>query len=170
MNDSQAIFTLFFAISWGIVSNVLPRWKPFHFAMFGERRFPQPLHRAVVAFLLFNALPWLFFVSVLLSLGGAESMAREWNIWLALCIIPRAIIPGLVPFGFYRVWVAVIQYFPSWFYAASQEKRRERFRRPTCSDLDPIEPDMTHLPLQFITSSGRPRAPGRRWVLFFGLL
>lgn len=170
MNDSQAIFTIFFAISWGIVSNVLPRWKPFHFAMFGERRFPQPMYRAVVAFLLLNILPWVFFACVLVSLGGEESRPREWNLRSASWILPRAILPGLLPFRFYRVWVAVIQFFPSLFYAQNQSEVPELFRLATSSHTDLIEPDITHLPLRFIPSNGTLRAPGRMWNLFFGFM
>lgn len=54
MNESQTIFSLFFAISWGIVSNVLPRWKPFHYALWCHRGFWQPTRRILAAFTLLN--------------------------------------------------------------------------------------------------------------------
>src|SRR5438874_6156173 len=110
MNEAQAIFTLFFAISWGIVSNVLPRWKPFHYAMCFRKGFWKPTWRALIAFVLLNVVPWVIFVFVLVWLRGpAMTKPEDWTLSAAFMLIVRAILPGLVPFGCYRLWIAVLQ-------------------------------------------------------------
>lgn len=147
MNETQTIFTLFFAISWGIVSNVLPRWKPFHYAMFWHQDFWQPTRRIFVAFTLMNIVPWLVFVIVLVWLRG-DSLTKDcWTLSVASFLIVRAILPGLVPFGCYRLWLAIIQTWSNYFYAESQLKVPEEFR--VAEGCPTIEPDKKSLNLQF---------------------
>ncbi len=132
MSETQTIFTVFFAISWGVMSNVLPKWKPFHYAMFGICKFCQPTRRIVVAFMLFNVLPWTFFVVVLFGLWDDKletlQMTGWIRVWIGFKLIMRAIVPGMAPFGFYRLWLATIQIWPKAFYAATQREVPCAFR------------------------------------------
>lgn len=143
MNEAQSIFTLFFAISWGIVSNVLPKWKPFHYAMLFHKGFCQPTRRVALAFVMLNILPWILFVVVLVWLRADGLLTTDWTFKAAFSLIPRAVLPGLAPFGCYRLWLTAIRAFPTRFYAPSQEQVPEAFRSP--ADTDPMEPDVVWL-------------------------
>src|SRR5262245_11643443 len=119
MNEAQTIFTIFFAISWGAMSNVLPRWKPFHFAMVGRKDCWRPTIRTGFAFVMFNVVPWLLFSLVLYWLRGTpiqQSGPNEWSLPMSFKLILRAIIPGLIPYGCYRLWLAAVHWCPKRFY------------------------------------------------------
>jgi hypothetical protein len=153
MNEAQMIFTLFFAISWGIVSNVLPKWKPFHYALFSRK---QPRRRAIVAFVILNVLPWVIFILVLVRLRGPAIMKpEEWTLSLGFMLIFRAIIPGLAPFGCYRLWIALLQSCPRFFYEASSSQTEAKPMGP------PNEPTVESLRLQ---------TDGVFWNYFFALV
>jgi hypothetical protein len=159
LNEAQAIFTLFFAISWGIVSNLLPHWKPFHYAMWWRRGFWQPTRRILAAFTILNLIPPVFFVVILICLRGDALTKDEWTLAAAFLLIPRAILSGLVPFGSYHLWIAMIQQWPTFFYAKNQQAVPEGFRVP--SDSAPNEPDVESLHL---------RSPGAPQNFCFGVI
>src|SRR5437870_11412911 len=148
MNETQAIFTLFFAISWGVVSNVLPRWKPFHYALFFYPGFWQPTRRLLVACTLLNVTPWLIFIFVIVWLRGDPLQPNEWTFLAGLLLIVRAILPGLVPFGCYRVWLALIRLFPTQFYAENQDAVPREFRVEQQTTSPPMEPDIGRLDIR----------------------
>jgi hypothetical protein len=161
MNDAQAVFTLFFAISWGIVSNVLPRWKPFHYAMWSYPDFQQPTRRILLAFILLNILPWVSFALVLFCLRARAPGLEKWNLGAYILLIFRTIFPGLAPFGFYRIWIAVIQSWPTLFYAEKQDLVPEPFRTANGSTAVQVEPDIETL---------RLRLPGAGKNFCFGVI
>jgi hypothetical protein len=159
MNEAQTVFLLFFAISWGIVSNVLPRWKPFHYAMWWHEGFWQPTRRILAAFALLNLVPWLLFILILVWLRGDPFAKEDWTFANASLLMARAILPGMVPFGCYRLWMAMVQTWPSVFYATNQQQVPEDFRAKEGSP--PSEPD---------TESLRLRLPGARSNFWFGVV
>jgi hypothetical protein len=162
MNDAQTVFTLFFAISWGIVSNVLPRWKPFHYALFWYDGFWQPTYRLLLAFGLFNIIPWLYCIFGLFVLRGDSLLPSEWTFCVALMLMLRAIVPGMmVPFGCYRLWLTFVHWWPNAFYAKDQSGVPELFRSSCGSCSAPIEPDFKSLALH---------TPGATKNLIAGLL
>jgi hypothetical protein len=120
MNETQIVFTVFFAISWGAVFTSLTRWKPFHYAMIFEKDFCQPTCRLIVAWVVLNLLPWTLFGMALYWLRGEFCPSKDWTISTPALVVVRGVLPGLVPFGSYKIWLALIQYFPSCFYAKNQ--------------------------------------------------
>jgi len=154
VNETQVIFTLFFAISWRIVSNVLPRWKPFHFALCFRRDFWQPTRRFLTAVIMLDLLPWIVFVLVFHWLRGLTLLPDKWTCWNTFLLIPRAILPGLVPFGFYHLWISVIEWWPLAFYAQNQNQVPEPFRSCDGEKRVMIEPDAATLRLG---SAGAPK-------------
>ncbi len=120
MNESQTVFTVLFAISWGTVSNVLPRWKPFHESLLWKIR--EVTWRFIVAFIFLNLVPWIFLAWVLFLLQGPSLAKDEWSSGSALRLILGAMVPGLIPFGCYRVWLAINQKFSSCFYVRTRKE------------------------------------------------
>src|SRR3970040_2162923 len=64
----QQVFMLFYAIFWGAIANVQPRWKPFQWHLFFA--VPQARRRAIAAFGLLNVLPLIFFAYGMWALYG----------------------------------------------------------------------------------------------------
>lgn len=142
MNDAQIIFTLFFAISWGIVSNVLPRWKPFHYAFMWPskiRPMSEPVvfyvkwhpafNRLIASWILLNVLPWCLFIGVLIHLSGDVGKVNCWHSYSTFWLILRAMVPGMIPFGSYHLWLALIHFKPLCFYFRTQTEVPKPFRQ-----------------------------------------
>jgi hypothetical protein len=126
MNESQTVFTVLFAISWGNISNVLPRWKPFHEALVWKIR--EVTWRFIVAVIFMNLVPWIFLAWVLFLLQGPGLTQGEWTVSNALRLILSAMVPGLIPFGCYRFWLAINQKFSSSFYLPTRKELGARLR------------------------------------------
>jgi hypothetical protein len=145
MNVGQTVFTVFFAIAWGIVSNVMPRWKPFNYALCFRQGYRLATVRLVVAFILLNILPWLACAFVLFVLRTEADMPKNWTRDQYFALVIRAMLPGLMPFGFYRLWIATCECCPRCFYPQHQNGVPEIFR--TDAGKVPIEPDIDYLHL-----------------------
>ena len=128
MNISQQIFTVFFAIVWGTMANVQPRWKPFHWSL--AFYFRPAANRLVLSILVFNILSIAFFVWTLSVLGNPFTASIPVQIL-------RGILPSFAPFGFYRVWIAAIEWKTSWFYRLTSETRPDIAVKiePTATEL-----------------------------------
>lgn len=157
MNDGQTIFALFFAISWGIVSNVLHRWKPFHYALCFKQGFFQPTCRTFWSWVLLNILPWFLFAIVLVWLKDAE--IETWTCSAAGRLVLRTAPPGLIPFGTYHLWLALVHASPTRYYGESQHAVPQDYRRS--------EPNTKYLRLPL---SGRAQRRGVVGNLISGLL
>jgi len=157
MNEAQTIFTIFFAISWGTVSNVLPRWKPFNFPLFC--RLPQATKRACLAFVLFNLVPAFLFVVVMIWLRGpsiaADGAGWTWSHGFS-SLIWRAVLPGLLPlFGVYRLWMAIVESRPNTFYLRQGSDAPADLRWATDEPWDrPTEPNQLSLNLKTQAACG----------------
>jgi len=123
---NKDVFMLFFAIAWGIVANVQGRWKAFHWPI--VHRVPEARNRALLSFIILNILPFLYFGYVLwvLTIRGQTTSHR------AIIAIPELILQGMLPalanFGFYRVWLGIIEWHPKWFYKKYLNDLPKEFR------------------------------------------
>lgn len=99
---------VFFAIFWGATFNAQVRWKSFQFPLFGI--FKKVTRRVILSFVILNVLPVLYFSSVLW-------ITSDYHIRIP---IQDAIFLGVVPafgiFGFYRLWLGIIELSPESYY------------------------------------------------------
>ena len=114
MNDTQVIFTAFFAIVWGTMSTTLPRWKPFHWPLFFHVK--QTRHRVCLSFLVLNVLPIIFYGLTLRILSEKNYVVICWGGLTVFQIILHGVIPAFAVFGFYRLWLAIIEIWPRCFF------------------------------------------------------
>jgi len=128
---SQEVFMVFYAIVWGYLSNVQPRWKAFHWPLFIQL-FPKwlvyllkllihkdnsqktalgfrPVYRLILSFVFFNIVPLGYF---LLALNWLRAEYDGLTIKFVLC----STLPAMAPFGFYRIWLGIIELWPHKFY------------------------------------------------------
>lgn len=123
-----SVFTVFYAISWGFIANVQPRWKPFQLPLW---EITQVRKRVWLSFKWFNAFPLLYFCWVTFVLNTlspniefSESFLFYKDFWSALGInvlqvlniLFSSIFPTFAVFGFYRRWLATIEKNPSTYY------------------------------------------------------
>lgn len=151
MNDTQTIFTVFYAIFWGHISGVLPRWKAFHFAFILKLK--QARNRLILSFLLLNIAPFLFFSGMYILLGYQKFCFNDFNLTNILSLFFYAIIPAFSNFGFYHLWIGIIEKNWEIFYVASEENlpyeamklsRSNQIIEPTRKDLS-IKKDLWHM-------------------------
>ena len=114
MNVSQQIFVVFFAIFWGTSSNAWPKWKAFHWTLapFSCR----VLLRLVLSVTVLNVIPVLYFIGILKQLGGCIQGDPFSTFPCACRVVLPAVIPAFAVFGFYRMWISVVEFCPTRFY------------------------------------------------------
>ena len=111
--STQQIFTLFFAIFWSIVANAQPKWKAFQYTFF--LRIWQTTFRIIISFLILNILPILYFCTILWLLRN-DVLIEPWTQNTLKQIVLHGIVPAFAIFGFYRIWISFIEFFPRFFY------------------------------------------------------
>jgi hypothetical protein len=116
---------LFYAIFWGAIANVQPRWKPFQWHLFFA--VPQARHRAIAAFVLLNVLPLVFFAYGMWTLYG-RGPTDTAPMSGSLHYLIRGVIPAFAIFGLYRFWFAIVELSPDCFYASTPEVVAEKYR------------------------------------------
>jgi hypothetical protein len=113
MNVPQQVFTIFYAIFYGAMANALPRWKAF---AWGARRSDPPSgRRAWLSMGILNVGPALMFVIFLMLLAGPDWDLQRWNLRASVLII-GSLAPSLSNFGFYKIWVAAVEWKSQYFY------------------------------------------------------
>jgi uncharacterized membrane protein len=123
LNFMQEVFTIFYAIAWGTVSNVQPRWGAFEYAAVRGPKGFNALLRIVLSWILLNFAAVFFFVWVLYLLNGAP-----WQIELAplstskFWLTIAAIAPALAPFGLYKFWMGLVQAGNKFFFTDREVK------------------------------------------------
>ena len=136
MTHAQQLFMLFFAIIWGTVGNVQPRWKAFHYSLFFDHT--PARRRFILSFFFFNVLPGLFFIFTFWALSTPKSyLVLDWrcfskSFFPIFKLVLLGIIPAFSIFGFYRLWIAIIECAPNFFYSSSKEQIPRSFR-----DIEP---------------------------------
>lgn len=109
MNCFQQIFCLFFAVFWGIVGNVQPRWKAFHWPF--VRKNNRAKCRLYLSMLFLNFIPIAYFAIALACLSkNCDSNVSPIH------IILFAIFPAFAGFSFYRLWLGFVECKPNLYY------------------------------------------------------
>lgn len=122
--------------------------------------------RRGLAFLLFNILTWIVFGSVMYWLRGSEPCADQWTLCYVFSMVVRGVVPSLALFGFYRIWLATMQWWPNCFYAVDQDHVPQPFKvRDERKEVhrNPNEPTQDYLNL-------RPPPPGVGRNLIVGVI
>lgn len=145
MNDSQTVFTVFFAIFWGLVANVQPRWKAFQLPLVFNLHWPR--RRAVLSVCLFNVLPLLFYGWTLYVLNQAHRVQANWTLVDFLGLILHAVVPAFAAFGFYRLWLGIVEIRPKYFYAETQATLPQQYQRLIPQGIA-IEPSLDELSIR----------------------
>lgn len=107
MITTGSIFILFYAIFWGSVANVQPRWKAFQWPLIFRSK--VIMRRVLLSLLLLNIMPLLYFGIILSILNNSQTNS-------IVCLIFNGIVPAFAVFGFYRVWLGIIELNPALFY------------------------------------------------------
>lgn len=124
MTIPQQIFMVFFAIFWGIQGNAQPRWKAFDLGNSWDATTRQ---RACISFLLLNIVPIIYFLFVFWLFGHRLWQIRTWASWDVLLILPP-IIAALGIFGFYKLWMGIVQLRNNHFYGSHFDRQRFNIR------------------------------------------
>jgi hypothetical protein len=133
MNESQQVFVVFYAIFWGAIANVQPRWKPFQVPLiFSKWSFGRKvLMRVFLSFLFFNLAPLIFFGWTILFLFGPPACPQDWNVNFVGRLAIRGIVPAFALFSFYHFWLAFVEFKGECFYAKDQDELP-----PECKRVD----------------------------------
>jgi len=127
MNAAQQIFLVFFAIFWGTAANAWPRWKAFNWALvLSSRRVRQ---RVVLSSIVLNVIPVIYFILILRHLNGSIHEDRFRTFSSASGIVLPAILPSFAVFGLYRLWIAVVEFRPGWFYYKDDKEMADDMMR-----------------------------------------
>jgi hypothetical protein len=120
MMTTQTIFVVFFAIFWGAVACVQGRWKMFHWPLIYYRHVAA---RLVLSFILLNILPILFFASMFFLLRNTPvTQTSKWAYSETLRQVAAGVIPAFAVFGFYRFWLAAVEFSPTTFYQHEKDQ------------------------------------------------
>ena len=107
----QMLFVIFYAIFWGANFNVLPRWKPFQYPLICKK---QVFWRIILSHIFFNFIPLIFFCLVFSRL---QKVNIEGSMFMPLI----GIVPAFAIFGFYRVWLGIVELSPETFYFSDEK-------------------------------------------------
>ncbi len=124
----QLVFMLFFAIFWGAIANVQPRWKAFQFPLMFKPKLRNVLRRVVLAILLLNLLPIVYFGYILWATHGRGPMPADSTFLAITKILIQGILPAFGIFGLYRAWLGIIELRPSWFYKSKLDDVPAEYR------------------------------------------
>jgi hypothetical protein len=114
LNVTQQVFILFYAITWGTAANSQPRWKAFAWGAVFQNA--PAAWRAALSLILLNVFPLAYFAFILVCLGhGPWTALHHWDVRSGGRIL-LSTIPALSPFGFYRIWTAIVEFCSSRFY------------------------------------------------------
>jgi len=145
MNEIQTIFTVFYAIFWGHIASVLPRWKAFHFVFIF--RIEQTAWRASLSLFLLNFFPFGFFSITYVLLYYVNIKINNFNREIILSIIFYSIFPCFFNFGCYHLWIGIIERFWRFFYV-NDEEQLPKEARSFYDSKEIIEPTRRHLSIK----------------------
>jgi len=128
MTITQGIFVVFFAIFWGAVFSVQGRWMMFQPLL----QFPHVRHRVVLSLFVVNVAPILFFAWTFFRLKDTVTTSPSaWGCWETAGQISAGVLPAFAIFGFYRLWMGIVEFAPTFFYQTEGEQT------PTLKCIDP---------------------------------
>jgi len=120
MTATQSIFILFYAIFWGFIASVQGRWKMFHWPLIKYR---HVANRLALSFFLLNILPVLFFAMAFFMLRNTPANeTSQWNWGETIKQVFTGVVPALAVFGFYRLWLAAVELWPTLFYQCKNQQ------------------------------------------------
>lgn len=104
-------FMVFFVIFWGAIFNVQGRWKAFQFPFFGIFK---KLTRRALFIVVLNVLPIIYFgiVPWIIKDFPKQNQIQD-TIFLG-------VIPAFGIFGFYRLWLGILELSPKLYYYDSK--------------------------------------------------
>ncbi|MFH1615777.1 MAG: hypothetical protein ABIG61_11940 [Planctomycetota bacterium] len=114
MNITMQVFTVFFAIFWGFVANVLARWKAFQSVYILKHS--QELCRVILSILCFNVIPILYFGWSLCILNNLNFNKSPLTVQEIIKVVFCGVVPAFATFGFYRIWLGFVELRPYLFY------------------------------------------------------
>jgi len=120
LNSCQQTFMVFYAIFWGATFNVLTKYKAFQFPLMWE--FPRVMNRVLLSFLFLNILPIIYFGFIIWI---TSFLSYEITI---LTIILTGVIPAFGIFGFYRLYLGIIELSKSTFYYLQADKHLSEYK------------------------------------------
>jgi hypothetical protein len=154
-NVEQNIFVVFYAIVWGLVANVQPKWKAFQLPLLNLK---HVRYRVLLAFVTFNILPLIFFGYIIWALRVEDLQAYKTSIIL---IVIHGIVPAFAIFGFYRLWLGIIELWPDSFYVSTENRdskleEKKRYVEPTYSYIYEEKCNQKDMPVIYLgdTRSG----------------
>jgi hypothetical protein len=120
VNTAQTVFALFFAIFWGAIASMQGRWLAFQ-PLLG---YAHVRRRLAVSFAVLNVAPIVYFTAAFIHLKGARNIdtGNTPDAWIGLI---TAVMAAFAIFGFYRLWMAIVQSKPTAFYQREQEQPPE---------------------------------------------
>jgi hypothetical protein len=114
LNVPQQLFAIFFAIDWGTSSNVWSRWKPFQWPMVCKSS--RIRTRTELSLLILNLVPLLYFAWIQWILSGKVQFDPLSRFGFFCQLIVSSIGPAFAVFGFYRIWIGIVESCPNCFY------------------------------------------------------
>lgn len=135
LNVPQQLFAIFFAIFWGTSSNVWPRWKPFQWPLIF--RSGRVFARVALSVVVLNLLPLAFFIWALRSLAGKVPASAFDTFGSACCTVLPAVVPAFAVFGFYRLWLSIVEARTTWFYYRDDAERERDLKRKVLPTVEP---------------------------------
>jgi len=158
MTVAQNLFAVFFAIFSGFVGSVQLRWNMFPWAevdlcdfwvilskllcrrrrragAFSARCNYRAAYRLLLSTVLLNLIPLAYFIIVFFVLRKASNSTEDWDLFTAAFQTTWGILPSFAAFGFYRLWIGIVQCCPRSFYNLRDRRklklvRVERYRTP----------------------------------------
>jgi len=103
------------------MANALPKWKAFAWGAM-PKDLPSK-RRACLSMAILNIAPAIVYVTLLYLLSARIWDLREWNLW-SILLIGVLWIPALTTFGFYKVWMGIVQKWSDYFYGCGEFRRK----------------------------------------------
>jgi len=117
MTTTQWVFVVFFAIFWGAIASVQGRWKMFHWPLIAHC---HVFCRVLLSIAVLNILPTLFFGLIFFVLRNTPvTQSSAWSFGETLRQVIAGVAPAFAVFGFYRLWLAIVEFTPTTFYQNS---------------------------------------------------
>ncbi len=111
LTNYQIVFMAFYAIFWGATFNVQGRWKAFQYPLIHHWRISL---RVILSITFLNILPILYFYVILKETSLDINAIHNFQL-IKSCVF-LGIVPAFGIFGFYRIWLGIVEIVPDCFY------------------------------------------------------
>ncbi len=133
LSAGQNVFTLFYAIFWGLLAATQPRWKAFNLPLFWK--VPQVARRVLLSFSCLNVLPLIIFA---LILRAFVDTAISPGTGIAFFQPLFYVLPAFTVLGCYRLWLGCVELKPECFYLDDAERKKLQSPHDRLQRHDPI--------------------------------